>query len=267
MNYLEELENKSVYVIREAFLRFKNPALLWSIGKDSTALLWLCRKAFFGEVPFPVMHIDTTYEFPQVYALRDRYAKECGFNLLVEKNQEAIDKGVSYATHDAFTCCHELKTIALQKAIKKHNFDALFVGIRRDEHNIRAKERYFSSRSSSFEWNYKNQNAEMWDHYQKETEEDQHMRVHPLLEWTEIDIWNYIKSENIPVSELYFAKDGKRFRSLGCMPTTHSVDSEASTIDKIINELKVTRVSERSGRSQDKESNYIMQKLRALGYM
>lgn len=267
MDYLQELEDKSIYIIREAFLQFERPALLWSIGKDSTTLLWLCRKAFFGKVPFPVMHIDTTYKFPEMYAFRERYGKEYGLNMVIETNREALDKGVSYDTHDAFTCCHELKTVALQKAIKKHNYDALFVGIRRDEHNIRAKERYFSSRDINFNWNYKNQSAEMWDHFQSDTETGQHIRVHPLLEWTELDIWNYIKREDIPVNELYYAKNGKRYRSLGCMPITVPVDSNATTIDQIVEELKTTKVAERSGRAQDKEKAYIMQKLRSLGYM
>ena len=267
MDHLQELEDKSIYIIREAFLQFERPALLWSIGKDSTTLLWLCRKAFFGEVPFPVMHIDTTFKFPEMYAFREKYAKEYGLNMVVERNQDAIDKGIGYATHDAFTCCHELKTVGLQNAIRKHNYDALFVGIRRDEHNIRAKERYFSARDINFNWNYKNQNAEMWDHYQNDTETGQHIRVHPLLEWTELDIWNYIKRENIPVNELYYAKNGKRYRSLGCMPITIPVDSEAVTVDQIVEELKTTKVAERSGRAQDKEKAYIMQKLRSLGYM
>jgi sulfate adenylyltransferase subunit 2 len=267
MNYLDQLESKSIFVIREAYYRFKNMALLWSIGKDSTTLLWLCRKAFFGKIPFPVMHIDTTFKFPEMYEFRDRYAKEWDLNLIVEKNEEAIAKGINYDDHDAFTCCHELKTVGLQKAILKHKYEGLLVGIRRDEHNIRAKERYFSPRDIKFEWDYKNQSAELWDHYRSDVSEGRHMRVHPLLHWTELDIWEYLKRENVPISELYFARDGKRYRSLGCMPITTSTESEADTIDKIIEELKTTDVAERSGRSQDKERAYMMQKLRSLGYM
>lgn len=267
MDRLERLENRSIFIIREAFYQFKNPAILWSIGKDSTTLLWLCRKAFFGELPFPAMHIDTTYKFPEMYKFRDDWAKEWGLNLIVEKNQEALDSGVGYATHDAFTCCHELKTVALQKAIRKHNFDALFVGIRRDEHGIRAKERHFSSRDINFSWDYKNQAAEMWDHFKNDTEGGKHIRVHPLLEWTELDIWNYIQRENIPINELYFSQEGKRYRSLGCMPITNPIESEAKNVDEIIAELKRTRTAERAGRAQDKEKAYIMQKLRSLGYM
>ena len=267
MDHLDELENQSVYIIREAWNQFKTPALLWSIGKDSTCLLWLCRKAFFGKLPFPVLHIDTTYKFPEMYKFRDHYAKEFGLNLIVEKNEEAIKNGVGYETHDAFTCCHELKTIALQKAIVKHRFDALFVGIRRDEHNIRAKERHFSQRDINFSWDYKNQSAEMWDHFKADTDGGKHIRVHPLLEWTEFDIWAYIQREQIPVNELYFAKDGRRYRSLGCMPITKSVESDADTIDKIVEEIRTTKTAERAGRAQDKEKAYIMQKLRSLGYM
>jgi len=267
MNYLDQLESKSVYIIREAFHQFDRPALLWSIGKDSTTLLWLCRKAFFGKLPFPAVHIDTSFKFPEMYSFRERYAKEWEFELIIVQNREALDKGINYDTQDAFTCCHELKTVALQKAIVKHNYDALFVGIRRDEHNIRAKERFFSPRDIEFQWDYKNQSAELWDHYQGDTSRGRHMRVHPLLQWTELDIWMYIKRENIPVCELYYAKQGKRYRSLGCMPITKSVESEADTLDRIIDELKTSDVAERSGRSQDKERAYMMQKLRSLGYM
>lgn len=267
MNYLDQLESKSVYVIREAFHRFQNPCLLWSIGKDSTTLLWLCLKAFYGKIPFSVMHIDTTFKFPEMYAFRDRVAKELGLQLIIEKNEEAIEKGINYDDHDAFTCCHELKTVALQKAIIKHGFDSLFVGIRRDEHNIRAKERYFSVRDIDFQWDYQNQSAELWDHYRATVEKGRHIRVHPLLHWTELDIWMYIQREGIPTNELYFAKDGKRYRSLGCMPITTPVESNAETLDEIIAEVRASDVAERSGRAQDKEAAYMMQKLRSLGYM
>jgi sulfate adenylyltransferase subunit 2 len=267
MNHLDELENNSIYIIREAYKQFKNIGVLWSIGKDSTTLVWLCRKAFFGKVPFPAIHIDTTYKFPEMYKFRDFFAKEWELKLMVEKNQEAIDKGIGYGTHDAFTCCHELKTVALQKSIKKHSFKALLVGIRRDEHGIRAKERYFSPRDIQFRWDYKNQPAELWDQYKSNVKEDQHIRVHPLLGWTELDVWEYIRRENMPINELYFAKNSKRYRSLGDMPITKPIESNADTVDKIIEELKITKIAERSGRSQDKEQAYTMQKLRSLGYM
>jgi sulfate adenylyltransferase subunit 2 len=267
MDHLDELESKSIFIIREGWHRFKNSALLWSIGKDSTTLLWLCLKAFYGKLPFPVMHIDTTFKFPEMYAFRDKWAKELGLNLIVDRNEEAIAKGINYINSDAFTCCHELKTVALQKAILKRKFEALYVGIRRDEHNIRAKERYFSARDIEFKWDYKNQAAEMWDHYQTEANAGKHFRVHPLLHWTELDIWDYIKRENIPTNELYFAKDGKRYRSLGCMPITKPIDSNADTIDKIVEEVRLSDTPERAGRAQDKEQAYTMQKLRSLGYM
>lgn len=267
MDYLDELENKSVYIIREAYKQYRKLGMLWSIGKDSTTLLWLCRKAFFGKIPFPIMHIDTTFKFPEMYAFRDHWAQQWGLKLVVEKNEDAIARSIGYGTHDAFTCCHELKTVALQKAIAKHKFEALLVGIRRDEHGIRAKERYFSPRNEEFKWDYKNQPAELWDQFKSRKDEGNHLRVHPLLHWTELDIWRYIEREGIPINELYFAKEGKRYRSLGCMPITKPIVSTASTVQEIIHELETTNTPERAGRAQDKEQAYTMQKLRALGYM
>ncbi len=267
MDYLDELESQSIYTIREAYHHYPELCLLWSIGKDSTTLLWLVYKAFFGKIPFPCMHIDTTYKFPEMYKFRDHWAKEFNLDLQVYTNQEAIDRGVTYDTHDSIEVCTELKTNALKQAIAKYKYKALFVGIRRDEHGIRSKERYFSPRNQKFEWNYKDQPPELWDQYKNETQEDDHIRVHPLLHWTERDIWHYIKREDIPINELYFAKDGKRYRSLGCMPITNPIDSEADTVDKIIDELENTNTSERAGRAQDKEEAHAMQKLRALGYM
>ncbi len=267
MDHLDELESKSIYIIREAFKQYKNLALLWSIGKDSTTLLWLCRKAFFGKLPFPVMHLDTTFKFPEMYKFRDHWAQQWGLRLLVEKNEEALARGVGYSTHDAFTCCDQLKTQALKKAIVKHQFEGLFVGIRRDEHGIRAKERYFSPRNEEFKWDYKNQPAELWDQFKNRKDAGNHMRIHPLLHWTELDIWLYTQREGIPCNELYFAKDGKRYRSLGCMPITKPIDSNAATVPQIVEELKNTKSAERAGRAQDKERAYTMQKLRALGYM
>ena len=166
-----------------------------------------------------------------------------------------------------FDCCNQLKTIALKKAIAEYKFKALLLGIRRDEHGIRAKERVFSPRDVDFEWDYKNQRPELWDQYKTKASEEEHLRVHPLLGWREIDIWEYVKRENIPIPELYLAKSGKRFRSIGCETCCGPVDSSATTIDEIIAELKTTKISERSGRAQDKEDDYMMQKLRSLGYM
>ena len=202
-----------------------------------------------------------------IFLFREKWAKEWGVNLLVEKNEEALAKGITYDNHDSLTVCTELKTNALKQAIAKHTFRALLVGIRRDEHGIRAKERYFSPRNEDFKWDYKNQPPELWDQFKTKVEEKDHIRVHPLLHWTELDIWEYIKRENIPTNELYFAKNGKRYRSLGCMPITNPIKSNADTVDKIVEEIRTSKTSERSGRAQDKEEANAMQKLRALGYM
>jgi len=265
MNYLSQLESKSIYIIREAYKQFHNIACLWSVGKDSTVLLWLCKKAFYGHLPFPCVHIDTSYKIPEIYRYRDKYAKEWGINLVIGKNEKAILSGMG--PKSKLACCTALKTRSLKDTIAEKGYKALLLGIRRDEHGIRAKERVFSPRDQEFRWDYKNQPPELWDQFKSKQSDEQHIRVHPLLHWTELDIWNYIKRENIPIINLYFAKDGKRYRSIGCAPCCNPVGSEADTVDKIIEELKTTNVAERSGRAQDKESAYIMQKLRSLGYM
>lgn len=266
MKYLEALENKSIFIIREARQKFKDIALLWSIGKDSTTLLWLIRKAFFGTVPFPVVHIDTAYKFKEIYEFRDRYAKKWNLNLIIAKNEVALGSGVG-PRGGKFECCTALKTDALKMVIDKYKFKALYLAIRRDEHGIRAKERIFSPRDGGFNWNYMNQPAELWDHYKATTKMGEHIRVHPLLGWREIDIWEYIKKEKIPIVPLYFAKGGKRYRSIGCQPCCSPIESRADTVDDMIGELRITDISERSGRAQDKERAYTMEKLRALGYM
>jgi sulfate adenylyltransferase subunit 2 len=266
MSTLDELEHKSIFVIREAVKQAKKPAIMWSMGKDSTALLWLVRKAFFGKVPFPAIHIDTGYKFPQMYKYRDKYSKEWKLDLKIAQNKEARASGMGPDNTDHVNCCSTLKTKALKDFIEKEGFDMLLVAIRRDEHGVRAKERYFSPRDEKFKWDYKNQPPEMWDVYKKK-EDDHHFRVHPILHWTELDVWKFIQKENIPINPMYFAKEGKRYRSLGCMPCTKPIDSDADTIDKVVEELKTTDVSERSGRAQDKETISAMQKLRALGYM
>lgn len=264
--HLEKLEKNSIALIREAKAQFKKPAVLWSTGKDSTAILGLCKKAFFGKIPFPIVHIDTGYKFPEIYEFRDKVAKEFGFNLIITRNEEAIRKNMS-PKKGALDCCTALKTESLKTLLKQKKYDALIMAIRRDEHGIRAKERKFSPRDENFHWNYTEQPAELWNLFVKPSEDFSHMRVHPILTWTELNVWEYMKKENLPVNPLYFAKNGKRYRSLGCMPCTVPVDSTASTIDEIMEEIKTSQTTERAGRSQDKEKAYMMQKLRSLGYM
>jgi sulfate adenylyltransferase subunit 2 len=266
MNYLDELENKTIYIIREAYARFKNIALLWSIGKDSTSLLWITRKAFFGKIPFPIIHIDTNFKFRQIYEFRDKHSRDWNLDLRVSKNEKALKEGVC-PQKGKLECCHALKTEALKLTLKKYNFQALLLAIRRDEHGIRAKERYFSPRNTEFRWDYQNQPAELWDMYNSKIKAEDHLRIHPMLHWREIDIWRYIRRERIPITDLYFAKYGKRYRSIGCQTCCAPIDSSANSIDKIIKELETSKVSERSGRAQDKEDTYTMQKLRSLGYM
>ncbi len=266
MDHLSRLENQSIYIIREGYRQYRKVALLWSIGKDSTTLLWIIRKAFYGKIPFPVVHIDTTYKFKEIYKFREEYAEKWNFNLIVAKNEKAIEEGMS-PEKGKFDCCNKLKTDALKMAIDEFKFRALYLAIRRDEHGIRAKERIFSPRDEDFEWNYKDQPPELWDQYKTKAREEEHLRIHPMLGWREVDIWEYIKRENIPTVSLYIAKNGKRYRSIGCETCCNPIDSDADTIDKIINELKTSNISERSGRAQDKESAYMMQKLRSLGYM
>lgn len=267
MDYLDQLESQSIYIIREAYKQFRDIGMLWSIGKDSTTLLYLIRKAFFGRVPFPVLHIDTGCKFKEIYTFRDEVAREWNLDLIVGRNQEALDRGMRPTDGNKFECCGQLKTAALKQAIARHKFRAILLGIRRDEHGARAKERVFSPRDGQFQWDYKNQPAELWDQYKNQHAEEEHLRVHPLLHWTEYDIWAYIRREKIRVVSLYFARDGMRYRSIGCEPCCAPIASQADTIDKIVEELRTTRIAERSGRAQDKERAYMMQKLRSLGYM
>jgi sulfate adenylyltransferase subunit 2 len=237
------------------------------MGKDSTTMLWLCRKAFFGKIPFPVIHIDTGFKFKQMYQFRDKITREWGLELLVARNEEAIRENVGPSKIDKLECCTRLKTDALKNCLDKYGFDALILAIRRDEHGIRAKERYFSPRDEDFKWDYKNQPLEMWNQYQGLVDTGVHMRIHPILHWRELDVWEYVKSEGIPANPMYFAKDGERYRSLGCEPCTLPIKSDAATVDQVVEELKATKIAERSGRAQDKEDMFTMQKLRSLGYM
>lgn len=270
MEHLDELESKSIYIIREAYKKFRKIAMLWSVGKDSTVLIWLAKKAFFGKIPFPVIHIDTGKKFKEMYDFRDECVKKWNLNLIISDNsQEADKKGIG--PKDKLDCCTIRKTNSLKKTIDQYKFEALLLGIRRDEHGIRAKERIFSPRNKDFRWDYKNQAPELWDQYKSQKETEQHIRIHPLLEWTEVDVWNYVKRENLPINSLYFAKErnGKmvRYRSLGCVPCTLPIESTATNVDEIIKEIKESKTIERSGRAQDKEEAHAMQKLRTLGYM
>ncbi len=266
MEGLKRLEEKSIFIIREATRQFKKIGVLWSMGKDSTTTVWLCRKAFFGQIPFPVIHIDTGYKFPEMYAFRDTLVKRWGLALLIAENKKAKEEGIN-SKQGKFKCCTTLKTEALKTFVKREKFDALILAIRRDEHGIRAKERYFSPRDKNFTWDYQNQNPEIWEIYTHSSNDRTHTRIHPLLHWTELDVWEYIRQENLPVNPLYFAKNGQRYRSLGCIPCTHPIKSKAQNIEQIIRELKKTKISERAGRAQDKEKAFMMQKLRRLGYM
>jgi len=266
LSRLDELESRSIYIVREAYNQYRNIALLWSVGKDSSSLVWICRKAFFGQLPFPVVHIDTSYKFPEMYAFRDEYAAKWNLDLIVWRNEKALAEGMS-PEKSKLGCCGALKTEALRQAIEAHGFSALLLGIRRDEHGIRAKERYFSPRDENFTWDYQNQPAELWDLYKNSYKEGSHLRVHPMLHWTERDIWRYIERESIPITDLYLSREGRRYRSIGCTTCCKPVASTASNIREIIEELESTTEAERSGRAQDKESAYTMQKLRAMGYM
>ncbi len=265
MDHLSELEAQSIYIIREAYARCSNLGMLWSMGKDSTVLLWLCRKAFLGTIPFPVIHIDTSYKLPEIYDFRDRLAKQWQLDLRIVRNEDALAAGAGPKTHDTLACCHALKTVALQQAIAQFQFDGVLLGIRRDEHGVRAKERYFSARSADFSWSVGAQAAEPWDLFADG--QGQHDRIHPLLHATELDVWQYVKRENIPVNPLYFSRNGQRYRSIGCAPCCTAITSEADDLDAIIHELQQTQSGERDGRAQDKENSFIMQKLRSLGYM
>lgn len=264
MDRLDQLESQSIYIFREAFNRIENIAMLWSLGKDSNVMVWLARKAFFGHVPFPVMHVDTERKFPEMYEFRDRYAKEWGLNFLRELCPpiEATDETLPPAARSAAR-----KTEGLKLAIKKYGFNGLFAGIRRDEEATRAKERVFSPRGLAGQWDFKDQPPEFWDQYKTDFPPGTHIRIHPLLHWTEIDIWLYTQREQIPTIPLYFSHDGLRYRSLGDKDITFPVKSLASNIDEIIEELRTTKVSERSGRAMDHESEDAFERLRADGYL
>jgi sulfate adenylyltransferase subunit 2 len=261
---LDELEAQSIFIFREAFARMKKLALLWSLGKDSNVMIWLARKAFFGRVPFPVMHVDTGKKFPAMYAFRDRYAVEWGLELLIEPCPpiDAVDPTLPPAARSAAR-----KTEGLRAALAKHAFDGLIAGIRRDEEATRAKERVFSPRGLAGQWDVRDQPPEFWDHFNARLPAGAHLRVHPILHWTETDIWAYTLREAIPIIPLYLAKDGKRYRSLGDADITFPVVSDARSIEEIIAELDTTKTPERAGRAMDHEAEDAFERLRVAGYL
>ncbi len=267
--HLDRLEAQSIYILREAFFKFDKLAVLWSMGKDSTVILWLMRKAFFGHVPVPCVQMDTTYNPTEMDDYRERISKEWNLNVVLGVNREAVARGETFPLGGAnrVRCCTLLQRDMMAKVIDEKGFEAVIVGIRRDEDGTRAKERYFSPRNKNFEWDIRDQPPELWDQFKTDFEPGTHLRVHPLLHWTEVNIWEYVDRERIPLVELYYAQNGKRYRSLGCAPCTYPIVSESTTVPEIITELKATKVPERSTRAQDQESEHAFEELRAAGYM
>jgi sulfate adenylyltransferase subunit 2 len=261
---LDDLEAQSIFILREAFARLGRLALLWSLGKDSNTMIWLARKAFFGRVPFPVLHVDTGKKFPEMYDFRARYAAEWNLDLRIEQCPplKTVDPTLPPAARSAAR-----KTEGLKGALARYGFDGLIAGIRRDEEPTRAKERVFSPRGLDGGWDIRDQPAEFWDHFNANQPAGAHLRIHPILHWAELDIWAYTRREHIPIIPLYLARDGKRYRSLGDSDITFPVTSEAATIDDIISELESTKTSERSGRAMDHEAEDAFERLRVSGYL
>ena len=293
MNQLDRLENKSIYILREAYSQFNNLCMLWSIGKDSTVLLWLARKAFFGHTPFPLVHINTAYKIPEMIEYRDKLALELNIDMIYGQNRKALENKQTFPDGNTtrIECCKALKTDALVNTINgnwqrfrlnhktgKYETDknaepytGVIVGLRADEEGSRSKERYFSARDIKSKWDLTDQPPEFWNQYKTDFAPGTHVRVHPLLDWSELSVWEYIGREKIPMVSLYFNQgDGTRYRSLGCWPCTKPIDSEASTVEDIIEELgsgKLSSVAERAGREQDKEDGGGLEELRKGGYM
>ena len=293
MDRLDILEEKSVYIFREAYAKFKSLAMLWSIGKDSTVLLWLARKAFYGHVPFPLVHIDTHYKMPEMIAYRDKLAMDWKLNMVYGENAEALRTKKTFpdGAIDRLSCCKALKSDALKHTLagdwpryrldhdlgkymvdkNTEPYTGVIVGARADEEGSRSKERYFSPRDKNSEWNVGDQPPEFWNQYKTDFSPGTHVRIHPLLDWTELNIWEYIEKENIPIIDLYFDKGkGIRYRSLGCYPCTAAVQSTSKNVSDIVKELesgKFSNIAERSGRAQDKEGAGGLEALRKEGYM
>jgi len=295
LNHLQALEAESISILREAVAEFARPVMLYSIGKDSSVMLRLAQKAFYpGKIPFPLLHIDTSYKFPEMIAFRDAYAKEIGAELIVHRNEEAIAAGANPYTLGTQNCCGLLKTRSLLDALTEGGFDAAFGGARRDEEKSRAKERVYSFRDGAGQWDPKNQRPELWSIYNSRLRKGESIRVFPLSNWTELDIWLYLHAERIPIVPLYFAKerplivrggqmtlvhDGMkllpgeevrtervRMRSLGCLPCTGAMRSEADALPKIIEELLTFRRSERENRAIDHDEEGSMEVKKREGY-
>jgi sulfate adenylyltransferase subunit 2 len=293
MNQIDKLEAQSIHILREAYRDFKSLCMLWSIGKDSTVLLWLARKAFLGHVPFPLVHIDTSYKIPEMIAYRDEYAQKWNLTMIVGENAKALESKETFPDGklNRIECCKALKADPLKNTlsgnwprkrmnlvtgeyepdINKDPYTGVIVGARADEEGSRSKERYFSPRDKQSDWDVGDQPPELWNQYKTDFAPGTHLRIHPLLDWTELNIWEYIQRENIPIIDLYFDNgEGKRFRSLGCGPCTVPVDSAAKNVDDIVEELrtgKFANIAERSGRAQDKEDGGGLETLRKEGYM
>ncbi|KGJ89867.1 sulfate adenylyltransferase subunit CysD [Colwellia psychrerythraea] len=296
LTHLKKLEAESIHIFREVAAEFDNPVMLYSVGKDSAVLLHLARKAFApGKIPFPLLHVDTNWKFKEMIAFRDKIAKEYGFELLVHQNPEGIEMGMGPFTHGSATHTDVMKTQGLKQALNKYGFDAAFGGARRDEEKSRAKERVYSFRDENHRWDPKNQRPELWNIYNGKVHKGESIRVFPLSNWTELDIWQYIYLESIPIVPLYLAKkrpvverDGTlimvdddrmpigddeeiqmksvRFRTLGCYPLTGAVESTADTLPEIIQEMLLTKTSERQGRVIDHDSAGSMEKKKMEGY-
>jgi sulfate adenylyltransferase subunit 2 len=296
LTHLQRLEAESIYILREVVAEVERPVMLYSIGKDSSVMLHLAKKAFYpAKPPFPLLHVDTTWKFRAMYEFRDRMARELGMELLVHVNPDGVAQGINPFTHGSQVHTDVMKTQGLKQALDKYGFDVAFGGARRDEEKSRAKERIFSFRSTQHRWDPKNQRPELWSLYNTRKQKGESIRVFPISNWTELDVWQYIHLENIPLVPLYFSarrpvveRDGAlimvddermplnpgerpemrsvRFRTLGCYPLTGAVESEATTLPQIIQEMLLTKSSERQGRVIDHDAAASMEKKKQEGY-
>jgi sulfate adenylyltransferase subunit 2 len=296
LTHLQRLEAESIYILREVVAECDKPVMLYSIGKDSAVMLHLARKAFYpAKPPFPLLHVDTTWKFRAMYEFRDRVARELGMDLIVHVNPDGLAQGINPFTHGSQVHTDVMKTQGLKQALDKYGFDVAFGGARRDEEKSRAKERIFSFRSAQHRWDPKNQRPELWSLYNTRKQKSESIRVFPISNWTELDVWQYIHLENIPIVPLYFSarrpvvkRDGAlimvdddrmplnpgekpemrsvRFRTLGCYPLTGAVESEATTLPEVIQEMLLTKSSERQGRVIDHDAAASMEKKKQEGY-